>query len=124
MASKALKGLTAAIAIIVLGAIFASDKTPVMVALIAVASTILMIAVVNYFVKGSTNEVLISGFLLTLIESYHFFIQPNWAGSPELPSSAALFFGVAFAARAIIFLLEIIDNPLKKPVRKVLKHGG
>lgn len=122
MVAKNTKGFGLSIAIL-LGGLYLSSKASneIYVVLASLATIIVMMAVVNRSVKGKANEIFISGFLLGIIEAYVFLIQPNWSVLPAIPGDAKLFFGFAFLFRAIIFILEIIDTPAKKPIKRWLK---
>lgn len=130
MASKTTKGFGLSIFILLIG-LYLSSKPPFVaffipypklwIVVIALTTTFAMMVAVNRFIKGESKEVFISGFVLSIVEAYVFLIQPNWAEAlPPIGSGTELFFGFAFLFRTIFFLIEMTDNPIKKPLRRVI----
>ena len=121
MFGKNARGFGISLAILLFALYYTRNQAPFNTALVAVATVVVIIIVINRFVKGETREIFISGFLFGLPEAYVFLIQPNYPGLPELPGNVELFFGIAFLTRAILLLLEMLDTPVKNSVRKLVK---
>ena len=117
------KGLLVGLGIVIAGILLARDQTPTRVAIIAIIATIALMFVVGRMMKNRTTEIFITGIIVGIPEAYVFLIQPNYPGLVELPGSVELFFGVAIATRLIILILELVDNPFQKHIKKVFQPG-
>lgn len=133
MFGKNAKGFIWSVVILLIGLFVAANRSQGQLIIISIFTVLIMILVVNRFIVGTTAEIFISGFILGGVEAYVFFIQPYVTepikvlfftinGLPAIPGTAKLFFGVAFVTRATIFLLEMLDTPLKKPIGRFLEH--
>lgn len=120
MVSKSAKGLLIGLTLLLGGLYFARGASTTGIVIISVVTTIAIVAAVNKFIRGRSTEMFVSSFLLGVPETYVFLIQPEIPLLPALPGNLKLFFGIAIVTRIVILLLEIIDTPLKKPVRGFL----
>jgi hypothetical protein len=118
--TKKTKGFLYSLIVLLFGLYVSFGRPSSQVAFIAVVTIMAMMFVVNKFIKGMTDEIFISGFIIGLVEAYVFLIQPSWEGLPSLDPTVKLFFGIAIATRIIIFLFEKLDTPFKKPINLLL----
>lgn len=120
MASNKLLGFAAAVGILALGFVLASGRSTSGVIVVSLITVFALLAVVNRAAGGYVAEVLVSGLVLAVVEAYHFFIQPNIVGLPDLGTSGALFFGFVTVFRILLLVIESTPNPLRAPLRKVV----
>lgn len=118
--ARSTKGFLLALVVLLMGMLFSVGKEPFFVVVISVFTTVVMVYIIQKNVRGDYKEIVISGFILGAVETYVYLIQPNYPGAPALPGAAELFFGIAFLTRASIYVLEIINNPLRAPIRRFL----
>ena len=81
----------------------------------AVISVFITTRILKILTGSMTREVLLSGAIIGIIESYDIYIQPNFTliSLPALPESASLFVGVFGITRAVVLVLEIF--PVTQP---------
>lgn len=114
------KGVLVSFLILGVGLYTADSRPKNVVILVAAASIVALMAVVNRIEKSGVKEIIISGIILSSVEAYHFLVQPQYPSLPQLSPQGELFFGVAILIRAVLVLLEYVKSPLQPYVQKVI----